>query len=83
VRDERLALGQLLVVRSDEPAVAEGKQVLRRIEAVRSQRAAPGLRADGLRRVLDERMDRFVAVNRVRYVTLLRPQEPRTVASVD
>ena len=28
-------------------------------------------------RVLDERMDRFVAVNRVRYVTLLRPQEPR------
>lgn len=35
------------------------------------------------RRVLDERMDRFVAVNRVRYVTLLRPQEPRAVASVD
>jgi hypothetical protein len=30
--------------------------------------------------VLDERMDRFVAVNRVRYVTLLRPQEPRAVA---
>jgi hypothetical protein len=28
-------------------------------------------------------MDRFVAVNRVRYVTLLRPQEPRAVASVD
>ena len=27
-------------------------------------------------RVLDERMDRFVAHNRVRYVTLLRPQEP-------
>jgi len=27
-------------------------------------------------RVLDERMDRFVADNRVRYVTLLRPQEP-------
>jgi len=27
-------------------------------------------------RVLDERLDRFVAVNRVRYVTLLRPQEP-------
>jgi hypothetical protein len=26
-------------------------------------------------RVLDERMDRFVAHNRVRYVTLLRPQE--------
>jgi len=26
-------------------------------------------------RVLDERMDRFVAVNRVRYVTLLRPQD--------
>jgi hypothetical protein len=35
------------------------------------------------RRVLDERMDRFVAVNRVRYVTLLRPQEPRAVASAD
>lgn len=31
-------------------------------------------------RVLDERMDHFVAVNRVRYVTLLRPQEPRAVA---
>jgi hypothetical protein len=31
-------------------------------------------------RVLDERMEHFVAVNRVRYVTLLRPQEPRTVA---
>ena len=35
------------------------------------------------RRVLDERMDRFIAVNGVRYVTLLRPQEPRAVASVD
>jgi hypothetical protein len=32
-------------------------------------------------RVLDEQMDRFIAVNRVRYVTLLRPQEPRAVAS--
>jgi N-acetylmuramoyl-L-alanine amidase-like protein len=32
-------------------------------------------------RVLDERMDRFVAVNRVRYVTLLRPQERRAVAA--
>ncbi len=31
-------------------------------------------------RVLDERMDYFVAVNRVLYVTLLRPQEPRAVA---
>ena len=31
-------------------------------------------------RVLDERMDRFVAVNHVRYVTLLRPQEPRAIA---
>jgi len=31
-------------------------------------------------RVLDERMDRFVAINRVRYVTLLRPQEPRAIA---
>jgi hypothetical protein len=27
-------------------------------------------------RVLDERMDNFAIVNRVRYVTLLRPQEP-------
>jgi len=32
-------------------------------------------------RVLDEPMDRFVAANRVRYVTLLRPQELRAVAS--
>jgi hypothetical protein len=32
------------------------------------------------RRVLDEPMDHFVAVNGVRYVTLLRPQEPRAVA---
>jgi hypothetical protein len=31
-------------------------------------------------RVLDERMDRFVAANGVRYVTLLRPQEPRAIA---
>jgi hypothetical protein len=31
-------------------------------------------------RVLDERMDHFVAVNRVRYVTLLRPQEPHAVS---
>lgn len=31
--------------------------------------------------VLDERMDRFAAVNRVRYVTLLRPQEPHAVAA--
>jgi hypothetical protein len=35
------------------------------------------------RRVLDEPMDRFIAVNRVRYVTVLRPQEPRAVAGVD
>ena len=27
-------------------------------------------------RVLDERMERFAALNRVRYVTLLRPEEP-------
>jgi hypothetical protein len=32
-------------------------------------------------RVLDEHMDRFVAANRVRYVTLLRPQESRAIAS--
>jgi hypothetical protein len=31
-------------------------------------------------RVLDERMEQFVAANGVRYVTLLRPQEPRAVA---
>ncbi len=30
-------------------------------------------------RVLDERMDRFVAINRVKYVTLLRPQERAVV----
>jgi N-acetylmuramoyl-L-alanine amidase-like protein len=35
------------------------------------------------RRVLDERMDHFIAMNRVRYVTLLRPQEPRAVAGAD
>jgi hypothetical protein len=35
------------------------------------------------RRVIDESMDQFIAVNRVRYVTLLRPQEPRAVTSVD
>jgi N-acetylmuramoyl-L-alanine amidase-like len=29
------------------------------------------------RRVLDEPMDQFIAVNGVRYVTLLRPEEPR------
>jgi hypothetical protein len=29
------------------------------------------------RRVLDERMDVFVSANNVRYVTLVRPQEPR------
>ena len=33
------------------------------------------------RRVLDERMDSFVAANRVRYVTVLRPREPSAVAS--
>jgi N-acetylmuramoyl-L-alanine amidase-like len=32
------------------------------------------------RRVLDERMDRFLAFNRVRYVTVLRPLEPTQVA---
>ena len=31
-------------------------------------------------RVLDERMDQFIAVNGVRYVTLVRPQEPRSLA---
>ena len=35
------------------------------------------------RRVLDEPMEPFLAVNRVQYVTLLRPQEPHAVASVD
>jgi hypothetical protein len=33
------------------------------------------------RRVLDERMDRFVAQNRVRYVTLLRPEQPAGAAA--
>ena len=32
--------------------------------------------AESRHRVLDERMERFVAHNRVRYVTLLRPEEP-------
>lgn len=35
------------------------------------------------RQVLDERMDSFVAANRVRYVTLLRPQEPRAIATYE
>jgi|SRR5690242_4224274 len=35
------------------------------------------------RRVLDERMDRFAAVNRVQYVTLLRPQESASVSMND
>lgn len=38
--------------------------------------------SESRRRVLDERMDRFLAHNRVRYVTLLRP-EARTDPSVD
>jgi len=33
-------------------------------------------------RVLDERMDRFVAQNGVRYVTLLRPEQPATAVAV-
>ena len=33
-------------------------------------------------RVLDERMDRFLARNRVRYVTLLRPEEPAAAVAV-
>jgi len=33
-------------------------------------------------RVLDERMDRFLAVNRVRFVTLVRPLEPAVPAVV-
>ena len=32
------------------------------------------------RRVLDERMDAFVSASGVRYVTLVRPQEPRAAA---
>ena len=32
--------------------------------------------SESRRRVLDERMDRFLAHNRVRYVTLLRPERP-------
>jgi hypothetical protein len=34
------------------------------------------------RRVLDERMDRFLAVNRVRFVTLVRPQEPAGAVAI-
>ena len=33
-------------------------------------------------RVLDERMDRFLAHNRVRYVTLLRPEQPAAAVAV-
>lgn len=33
-------------------------------------------------RVIDERMDRFAAMNRVRYVTLVRPEDAKVVASV-
>ena len=33
-------------------------------------------------RVLDERMDRFLAHNRVRYVTLLRPEQPAAAIAV-
>jgi hypothetical protein len=32
-------------------------------------------------RVLDERMDGFVAQNRVRYVTLLRPEQPAALVA--
>jgi hypothetical protein len=32
--------------------------------------------------VLDERMDRFLAHNRVRYVTLLRPEQPAAAVAV-
>jgi Protein of unknown function (DUF1460) len=38
--------------------------------------------SESRRRVLDERMDRFVAHNRVRYVTLLRPEQPAAVVAV-
>jgi hypothetical protein len=33
-------------------------------------------------RVLDERMDRFAAQNRVRYITLLRPEQPASAVAV-
>ena len=38
--------------------------------------------SESWRRVLDERMDRFVAHNRVRYVTLLRPEQPVAAVAV-
>jgi hypothetical protein len=38
--------------------------------------------SESRRRVLDERMDRFVAHNRVRYVTLLRPEQPAAAVAV-
>jgi hypothetical protein len=38
--------------------------------------------AESRRHVLDERMDRFLARYRVRYVTLLRPEEPAAAVAV-
>jgi Protein of unknown function (DUF1460) len=38
--------------------------------------------SESRRRVLDEHMDRFVAKNRVRYVTLLRPEQPAAAVAV-
>ena len=38
--------------------------------------------AESRRRVLDERMDRFLARYSVRYVTLLRPEEPAAAVAV-
>ncbi|HZL62254.1 MAG TPA: N-acetylmuramoyl-L-alanine amidase-like domain-containing protein [Pseudolabrys sp.] len=38
--------------------------------------------SESRRRVLDERMDRFVARYRVRYVTLLRPEQPAAAVAV-
>lgn len=38
--------------------------------------------AQSKRRVLDERMDRFMSANRARYVTLLRAQEPSAKATL-
>ena len=38
--------------------------------------------SESRRRVLDERMDRFLAAYRVRYVTLLRPEQPAAAVAV-
>ena len=59
-------------------AAAQSGLFPRRLRHLRRQDGELLLRhaAQSRHRVLDERMDRFVAQNHVRYVTLLRPEEP-------